>query len=453
MRDEQAMARTPARARALIGRAAALVALAAGVCAAVCARADLSIVITSGVTDPIHIAIVPFGNAASIAPSAGTDVAGVVESDLTGSGRFKAMPRSAMRATPTKAGDVVLPDWRASGNDYVVVGTVSSLGNGQLAVDFQLLSTLTMEQLANQRFTGPPSALRDAAHRVSNVIYQKILGIRGAFDTRIAYVAVQGSPPAQHFQLIVADADGANPHVVLDSRQPIMSPTWSPDGNWLAYASFENRRESIYIQQVRTGERRLVSARLGANTAPSFSPDGRKLALTLGGSDGNLDVYVLDLSTQQLTRITNDPAIDTEPVWSPDGRSLFFTSDRGGGPQIYEIGLDPGARPRRITFEGSYNADPRVSPDGTQLAMMTQDGSSYHIAVMDLASGTMRVLSHGRLDKSPSFAPNGNMLIYAATENGRGVLQRVSVDGVTSQRLESQQGDVRDPVWGPFSHP
>ena len=355
--------------------------------------------------------------------------------------------------TPTKAADVVLPDWRASGNDYVVVGNVSPLGGDQFAVDFQLLNALNGEQLANQRFTGTPSALRDAAHRVSDVIYQKILGIRGAFDTRIAYVAVQGSPPAQHFQLIVADADGANQHVVLESRQPIMSPAWSPDGNWLAYASFENRRQSIYVQQVRTGERRLVSARLGANTAPCFSPDGNKLALTLGGSDGNLDVFVLNLESQQLTRITDDPAIDTEPVWLPDERSLFFTSDRGGGPQIYEIGLAPGSRPKRITFEGSYNADPRISPDGTQLAMMTQEGGSYHIAIMDLGSSTVRVLSHGHLDKSPSFAPNGNMLIYAATENGRGVLQRVSVDGVTSQRLESQQGDVRDPVWGPFSHP
>src|SRR6185437_7890225 len=411
-------ATAPRRAHTLIRRAAPLIAMMTGVWAAFAARADLNIVITSGVTDPIPIAIVPFGNADPTVPTAGSDVAGVVQSDLTGSGRFRAMPRNAMRATPSKAADVQLADWRANGNDYVVVGNVSPLGNGQLAVDFQLLNALNGEQLANQRFTGPPSALRDAAHRVSNVIYQKILGIRGAFDTRIAYVAVQGSPPGQHFQLIVADADGANQHVVLDSRQPVMSPAWSPDGNWLAYASFENRHQSIYLQQVRTGERRLVSARVGANTAPAFSPDARKLALTLGGSDGNLDIYVLDLATQQLTRITDDPAIDTEPVWASDSRSLFFTSDRGGGPQIYEIGLQAGARPKRITFEGSYNADPRVSPDGTQLAMMTQDGGSYHIAIMDLTSSTVRVLSHGHLDKPPSFAPNGNSLISAATESG-----------------------------------
>jgi len=446
--------RTPIsrRGRSLCRRTAALIAIVAGLCTAFSAQAQLKIVITSGVTDPIPIAVVPFGNADPGSSGTGPSIAGVVESDLASSGRFRAMPHNGMRATPTKATDVVLPDWRASGNDYVVVGNVSPLGEGQLAVDFQLLNVLNGEQLANQRFTGPPSAMRDAAHRVSNVIYQKILGIRGAFDTRIAYVAVQGNPPDRHFQLVVADADGANQHVVLDSRQPVMSPSWSSDGNWLAYSSFENRHQSIYLQQVRTGERRLVSARAGANTAPSFSPDGRRLALTLGGSDGNLDIFVLDLATQQLTRLTDDPAIDTEPVWAPDGRSLFFTSDRGGGPQIYQIGLEPGARPKRITFEGTYNADPRVSPNGGQLAMMTLDNGSYHIAVQDLASGTVRVLSHGRLDKSPSFAPNGDMLIYAATENGRGVLQRVSVDGVTSQRLEAQQGDVRDPVWGPFPH-
>ncbi|MGH8261268.1 MAG: Tol-Pal system beta propeller repeat protein TolB, partial [Steroidobacteraceae bacterium] len=402
---------------------------------------------------PIPIAIVPFAGTLADAPSAGSDAAGVVQNDLAGSGRFRVMPRSQMRATPSKAADVVLPDWRASGNDYVVVGTVSALAGGQLAVDFQLLNALNGEQLANQRFTGPPSALRDAAHRVSDVIYQKILGVRGAFATRIAYVAVEGKPPAQRFQLVVADADGANAHVVLESRQPLMSPAWSPDGSWLAYVSFESGDSHVYIQQVRTGERRLISARLGINSAPSFSPDGHKLALTLSGSTGNPNIYVLDLETQQLSRITNDPSINTEPIWTPDGGSLFFTSDRGGGPQIYAIGLAPGARPRRITFQGSYNARPRLSPDGTQLAMVTQDQGNYRIAVQDLASGTVRVLSHGRLDTSPSFAPNGQLLIYAATEGGKGVLQRVSIDGLTSQRLASAHEDVRDPVWGPFSHP
>jgi len=412
------------------------------------ARAQLELQVTSGVTDPIPIAIIPF----AAAPAVSGDVAQIVQSDLEGSGRFKAMPRAQMRVYPARAADVQLADWRASGNDYVVVGRVSVLAPGQLAVDFDLLNALNGQPLASQRFTGTAAALRNAAHRVSDVIYEKILGIRGAFATRIAYVSVSGEPPMQHFELIVADADGANPSVVLESRSPVMSPAWSPDGEWLAYVSFEGKRSSVYVQQVRTGERRLVSARAGINGAPAWSPDGRRLALTLGGSAGNPDIYILDLATQDLTRITNDPAIDTEAAWAADGRSIYFTSDRAGGPQIYQVGLAPGDRPRRITFSGSYNARPRLSPDGTQLAMVTLDNGSYRIAVQDLSNGTVRVLSRGQLDESPSFAPNGAMLLYAAmgAAHGQSVLQRVSVDGLTSERLTSQQAGVREPAWAPF---
>ena len=387
----------------------ALAAAALTACVAITAYAQLQIEVTSGVTDPIPIAIVPFAGGVPADASAGADVANVVEHDLQGSGRFRPMPRAQMRAAPSDAKEVVLPDWRAAGNDYVVVGRVTALDGGQLGVDFQLLNALDSEQLASQRFTAPPSALRDAAHRVSDVIYQKILGVRGAFATRIAYVAVEGSPPMQHFQLVVADADGANAHVVLDSRQPVMSPAWSPDG--------------------------------------------RELALTLSGSDGNPEIYTLDLANQQLTRLTDDPSINTEPTWAPDGRSIYFTSDRGGGPQVYQIGLGPDARPKRITFEGTYNARPRISPDGTQLATVSLEQGGYCIAVEDLASGTVRVLSHGPLDNAPSFAPNGAMLIYSSTEHGQVVLKRVSLDGLTSQRLASSEADVRDPVWGPFLHP
>ncbi|HTY48812.1 MAG TPA: Tol-Pal system beta propeller repeat protein TolB [Steroidobacteraceae bacterium] len=409
------------------------------------AQAQLRIEITSGVTDPIPIAIVPFGGTGQ-----GTDVADIVQHDLEGSGRFRAMPRSRMTSTPARAADVVDADWRAAGNDYVVVGQVSSLGTDTLAVDFTLINDLNGQQLASQRFTGSPAAMRDAAHRVSDVIYQKILGVRGAFDTRIAYVSVDGQPPAQRFQLLVADADGANPRVILESRQPIMSPAWSPDGQWLAYVSFENRHSAIFVQQVRSGERRQVSARAGINGAPAWSPDGRRLALTLGGSAGNPNIYVLDLATQALTRITDDPFIDTEAAWSADGRSLYFTSDRSGSPQIYRIGAESGDRPRRITFSVPYAARPRLSPDGKQLAMVLQDGSNYRIGVQDLDSGTVTVLSHGHLDASPSFAPNGAMVIYSGVENGHAVLERASVDGLTSQRLSADGADVREPVWAPF---
>jgi len=438
--------------KSLLSTVTAVLAVAVSLSAAPAAYAQLKIEITSGVTDPIPIAVIPFAGSLPTDQNAGADVAAVVQSDLQSSGRFRTMPWNQMATKPSQASDVVVANWRASGNDYVVVGRVSQVSGGGIAIDFQLLNVLNGEQLANQRFTGPPSALRNAAHRVSNVVYQKIIGVRGAFDTRIAYVAVEGKPPAQHFQLVIADADGADAHVILQSDQPIMSPAWSPDGKWIAYVSFENGRSAVYVQQVATGERRLVSERAGVNSAPSWSPDGRKLALALSGSDGNLDIYVLNLSDQHLTRLTTDPAIDTSPVWAPDGQSIYFTSDRGGGPQIYQIGLNPGDRPTRITFEGSYNADPRISPDGTELAMVTEDGSLFRIAVQDLATGTVRYLSSGPLDRSPSFAPNSAMLIYAADANGQSVLQRASLDGLTSQRLTSDQADVRDPVWGPFRH-
>ncbi|HVO46691.1 MAG TPA: Tol-Pal system beta propeller repeat protein TolB [Steroidobacteraceae bacterium] len=413
------------------------------------ARAQLKIEVTSGVSDPVPIAIVPF--ARSVPADSGLDVAQVIQHDLEGSGRFKALARPQMPANPTQASAVVTADWKALGEDYVAVGRVTPLDGGTLAVDFDLLNTLTGQRIAGQRFVGPPGALRNAAHRVSDVIYEKIVGIRGAFATRIAYVAVDGQPPAQRFQLIVADADGENQRLVLESRYPLMSPCWSPDGQWLSYVSFENKKSAVYVQLVRTGERRQVSARAGINGAPVWSPDGHKLALTLGGSGGNPDLFVLDLQTQSLTRITDDPAIDTEAAWAPDGKSLYFTSDRAGGPQIYRIGLQSGDKPKRITFGGNYNARPRVSADGTQLAMVTLDNGNYRIAVQDLSSGTVRVLSRGHLDESPSFAPNGATLIYSEREGGRAGLATISVDGLTGLRLKAEQGEVREPAWGPFT--
>ena len=431
--------------RAGIGRALLIL----GFFAAATAQAQLKIEITSGVTDPIPIAIVPFAH--TTAGDGGLDVAAVVQHDLEGSGRFRAMPRARMRTNPSRVENVQLADRKADGNDYVAVGRVTPLPDGQLAVDCELVNVLNGQRLASQRFTAAPSALRNAAHRVSDAIYEKIVGVRGAFATRIAYVAVNGQPPAQVFQLIVADADGENTRMVLESRQPLMSPAWSADGQWLAYVSFENHRSAVYVQEVRTGERRQVSARAGINGAPAWSPDGHKLALTLGGAGGNPDIYVLDLATQDLTRVTDDPAIDTEAVWAPDGSALYFTSDRAGGPQIYQVGLQSGARPKRITFEGTYNARPRISADGKELAMVTLDQGNYRIAVQDLQTGAVRVLSRGRLDTSPSFAPNSAALIYSEQEADRGVLATVAVDGLTGQRLRSDVGEVREPVWGPFA--
>lgn len=431
------------------GFAATLLAIILLGSAAAPAQAQLKIEVTSGVTDPVPIAIVPF--ARSVPADGGLDVAQVIQHDLEGSGRFRALSRQRMPSNPTRADGVVAADWKALGDDYILVGRVVPLEGGNLAVDFDLMNTLTGERIAGQRFVGTPNALRNAAHRVSDVVYEKIVGIRGAFATRIAYVAVAGEAPAQRYQLIVADADGENQRLILESRYPLMSPAWSPDGQWLAYVSFENKRSAVYVQLVRTGERRQVSARAGINGAPAWSPDGRKLALTLGGTGGNPDIYVLDLSAQALTRVTDDPSIDTEACWSPDGKGLYFTSDRAGGPQIYRVGLQPGDRPKRITFSGSYNARARVSADGSLLAMVTLEGGNYRIAVQDLKNGVVRVLSKGRLDESPSFAPNGATLIYSEREGSRGALATVSVDGLTGLRLKSDQAEVREPVWGPFA--
>jgi TolB protein len=420
--------------------------LAAGL--APSAFAQLNIEITSGVSNPVPIAVVPFAGS----PANGVDVSAVIQHDLAGSGRFKALPRSSMPATPSHAADVNLPAWKATGVDYAVVGRIRSLPNGQLAVAFNLLNVLTGQSLARQRFTGAPSAMRNAAHKVSNVIYQAITGIRGAFDTRIAYVAVVGQGAQQRFQLVVADADGYNQHLILESRFPIMSPSWSADGNSIAYVSFEDHLSAIYVQRIRTGERTRVSMKAGENGAPAWSPDGRELALTLSGVSGYPQIYVLDLASQQLTQITHAPAINTGAAWAPDGKSLYFTSDRAGEPQIYRTSAAGGGDPVRITFTGDYNADPRVSPDGKLLAMVTRANGVYCIAVQNLATGDFRVLTHGPLDSSPSFAPNSATIIYAARPGvgEAGILATISVDGLTGLTLKPTQGAVQSPAWGPF---
>jgi TolB protein len=334
----------------------------------------------------------------------------------------------------------------------VVVGR-AALSGDSVVLRFDLVNALNGQVLLNdEAITVPQKSLRKGAHRISDRIYEKITGVRGAFDTRIAYIAVEGTPPSQRYQLIVADADGENAAIAARGNQPLMSPAWSPDGEWLAYVSFEKGVAIVNVQRVRTGELRQVSARTGHNGAPAFSPDGKKLALTLSGSSGNFDIYVLDLGTQGLVRITEDPAIDTEPAWSPDGQTLYFTSDRGGGPQIYSVAPTAGARARRVSFGASYAARPRVSPDGKRLALVTQEGQGFRIASLELSSGNITTLSRGTLDESPSFAPNGAMLIYAGREGSQGVLATVSVDGQVTARLKSAQGEVREPVWGPFTN-
>jgi TolB protein len=417
-------------------------------CVAAAARAELRVDVTRGVTDPVPVAIVPFARA--VPADGGLDVADVIEKDLSSTGRFKALARASMPAQPTAGRDVDAASWKAARSDYVVVGRVAGAAGANVALHFELVNVLTGQVLLNESVTVAQASVRNGAHRVADRVFEKITGVRGAFATRIAYVSVNGTPPTQRYQLLVADADGENSRIAMQSSQPIMSPSWSADGEWLAYVSFETRSAAVFVQRVRTGERRQVSARAGVNGAPAFSPDGRRLALTLSGSSGNLDIFVLDLGTQVLTRITDDPAIDTEAVWSADGQTLYFTSDRGGGPQIYAAAPMANARARRVSFGVSYAARPRVSPDGRQLALVTQESGAFRVASLDLASGTISTLSRGSLDESPSFAPNGAVLIYAGRERGQGVLATVSVDGQVSARLQSSEGEVREPVWGPF---
>ena len=416
-------------------------------------RADAQIVVevTRGVERPVPMAVVPFGWAGP-GMEAPFDVAALVSSDLANSGRFAPMAVEDMVSRPTRPTDVRFQDWMIVDVDYLVVGQVGANPDGAHTIEFQLFDVLRGEQIIGYRLTTGNSAedLRVAGHRVADMIFEELTGIRGVFGTRIAYVNEQRMGLEQRFQLIVSDADGANPLVIAQSSEPLMSPAWSPDGRKLAYVSFEDSRSSVYVQELRTGIRERVSSRDGINGAPVFSPDGRMLALTLSRDQGNLDVYMLELATQRLIRLTDNAAIDTEAVWAPDGESIYFTSDRAGGPQVYRVEARVGGRVERITYEGRYNARPRISPEGDRLAVVHEDRGNYRIALVDPDTGLTQVLSNGSLDESPDFAPNGALIIYATQEGGRGVLASVSTDGRIRQQIASVAGQVREPVWSPF---
>ncbi|MCB2263708.1 MAG: Tol-Pal system beta propeller repeat protein TolB [Candidatus Thiosymbion ectosymbiont of Robbea hypermnestra] len=410
-------------------------------------QARLTIEITGGAEGAQPIAVVPFAGP----EDGGTppeDVAGIIAADLARTGRFRPMPRSDMTATPHRAEEVDLGDWRLLAMDNLVIGRVERAALGGYDVSFVLFDVFGGKRLAAMSFTGGASELRYTAHRIADAIYERLTGTPGVAATRIAYVTSDGNPGAQRVRLEVADADGHNPQTILASRDPILSPAWSPDGRRLAYVSFENRRTAIYIQELATGHRERIAGFEGLNGSPAWSPDGRHLAMTLS-RDGNPDIYVLDLASRNLLRITDHFAIDTEPAWSPDGRHLIFTSNRGGTPQLYRVAATGGAA-TRVTFENDYNGRASYAPDGRSILCVTRIGGNFRIGLLDPERGIMRSLSSGRLDESPSFAPNGAMVIYATLHKGRGVLSAVSVDGSVSQRLSQGLGDVREPAWSPL---
>ncbi|MEJ1363679.1 MAG: Tol-Pal system beta propeller repeat protein TolB [Candidatus Sedimenticola sp. (ex Thyasira tokunagai)] len=411
--------------------------------------AALNIEITQGAEGAVPIAVVPFGWTGPGTPPS-EDIASIIRYDLAHSGRFRAMPVKDMLAQPHNDSEVEFRDWKALGMDNLVVGQVTANGEGGYLIRFQLFDVFKGEQLTGYEIPSTVKNLRSRAHQIADVIYEKLTGQRGAFDTRIAYVtSTRKADGSEQVMLMVADADGVNARDLLTSKAPLMSPAWSPDGRYIAYVSLENKQAAIYVQELRPARRQKVASFKGINSAPAWSPDGRKLAMTLS-KDGNPEIYIYDINRKTLARLTNHYAIDTEPAWSPDGRYLVFTSDRGGRPQIYRI-PSFGGKVTRVTFEGDYNARASYSGDGKLLTLVTRRGGAFRIAVLDLASGSQQLLSDGDLDESPSFAPNGSMVIYATKNGGKGELAAVSVDGQVHQRLPEQVGDVREPVWSPFA--
>jgi len=410
----------------------------------------LTIRITQGIEGAQPIAIVPFGLQPGTQPPP-QDIARIISDDLTRSGRFSPLPASDLPSRPSDASAVNFSDFRILGTPNLVIGKVNRLANGRFGVQFRLFDVFRGAQVTGYELDARPDELRRIAHQISDIIYEALTGERGAFDTRIAYVTEVTSGPTSKYALIVADSDAFNPQVVLESKAPIVSPAWSPDGLQLAYVSFEGSRPRIFAQNLAVGTRQVIAAFPGLNGAPAWAPDGKRMAMTLS-KDGNAEIYVMDIATRRLRRLTVGAAIDTEPAWAPDGKSLVFTSDRGGTPQIYRISAT-GGRATRLTFDGKYSSRATFAPDGKSLAFIYGNKGTYRTAVLDLDNNALRVLTKTTLDESPSFAPNGSMILYATSNAGGGTLAGVSTDGRVRQELAAQLGDVREPAWSPFRQP
>jgi TolB protein len=404
------------------------------------ARAVLTIEIIGSGGTQYPIAIAPFRAEGGLPQS----ISSVVAADLTRSGVFKVVDAGGVNP-PYEPQEVNYPTWRARGAEAIVIGTVSALSNDRYDVRFRLMDVAKQQQLAGFAYTATGAQLRLTAHKIADVIYEKLTGDKGVFSTRIAYIVKTG----KRYELQVADADGYGPQAVRWSAEPIISPTWSPDGTRIAYVSFENKKPIVYVQSLLTGQNRAVANFWGSNSAPAWSPDGKTLAVVLT-KDGASQIYFINPDAKgEPRRMTHSSAIDTEPSFSPDGELLIFTSDRGGTPQIYGMPAK-GGEPRRLTFEGSYNVSPRFSPDGKSFTFIQRNSGRFNVAVQDFATRQVQVLTDGSLDESPSYAPNGRMILYATEVKGRGMLSAVSSDGRVKQRLTADAGDVREPAWGPL---
>lgn len=407
------------------------------------AQAELDIVIDEGVTGALPIAVVPFANATNQALP--TNVSQVIRDDLERSGLFDALDEARMLAKPTRPEDVQLQNWRTVDVDNLVIGEVSQQAGGSYNIRFHLIDVYRGKQVTGYDVPATRNGLRAGAHRVADYVFQALTGQRGVFNTRIAYITANGEAGDRQFELIVADADGFDPRAIVRSREPIMSPTWSPDRRQMAYVAFTDGESAIYVHTLRTGEARKLVSRPGINGAPAWSPDGRRIAAALSFG-GNPDIYVLDLEGNIERQVTDSPAIDTEPTWSPDGKRIAFTSDRGGQPQIYETDAAEDGAVRRLTYAGRSNARAQYAPDGDAMVLVNLDEQGYRIGVLNLESQQMRILSEGPLDESPSFAPNGAVVMYARQG---GQLATSTVDGRVRQSLR-QQGTVREPAWSPY---
>ena len=420
------------------------------------AHAELLIEVTSGNDEAVSVAVSPFRwQGSQVLPE---DPAAIVDNDLNLSGMFKAMPRRNMLSFPSSEAEVYYRDWKVLGANYLVTGQVSQNGS-VLTTQYQLYDVLRGKHLAQGGFSGTINQLREMSHRVSDAVYEKITGLTGDFSTRILYVTAQRyNVDRTDYQLNYADADGKRARKVFSSREPILSPSWSPDGRRVTYVSFEKGRPAIYMQELATGKRQKLTNFKGLNNSPVWSPDGKAIAMVLS-KDGNPEVYILDLATNKFSNVTRHYAIDTEPDWMPDGKSLVFTSNRGGSPQVYQQAVtrrSNGAfvadgKPKRLTYDGKFNARAKVFPDGKSLALVhkSQGAAAFNIAILDLDTNRLRLLTSSKLEDSPSIAPGGRRLIYSIQEGEYGELGMVSADGRVKQRLPSARGDVREPSWGP----